>query len=539
MTITSYSNTDYRSLVDDIWFDLVQDYSGRDNIIEYHLLEPSTGYSTDDWGDDYYTEKWEFRNVLSFSQSEAEFIRFAFDELGRLTGATFRESGFQDGILNMIKVDKYLGEDADFGGLTSVANGWYDISYVDDAGDQLTDWEKSTIWHEIGHALGLDHPNKEAEEPNFNLDITVMSYNEVDFEPIKLRPLDIEALRNLWGQTTSPPFQYGVDPTLPTLTTIESTGNTHLFQDADGYAYVKKADYENLLELTDYNGAAYKINNPDNWSILAAETIDGKDQVLWGYFETNSYPSEYQVWEQILWDGYNSGTVNYHLAEENEIQRALIGSDEFVAIADDFGLGTPSTPTPTQTPDPNPPIPAPAPNDDYFFSNPIAETISNIDVPVNKKWSKYLWKKSGKDGIIDYYADKKGKLDKKQNTKIAKKTLSFIDDMLDEVESILGLDFNKAKKSNQADIIFQAKSKSKDASTYKTKYGMEVSFSKTQKKPTQYDMQDINYLTGYALGLKNLKGNSYDAADSVMAANYSDEYLGWSNNDIKALQSIW
>ena len=68
---------------------------------------------------------------------------------------------------------------------------------------------------------------------------------------------------------------------------------------------------------------------------------------------------------------------------------------------------------------------------------------------------------------------------------------------------------------------------------------MEVSFFKTQKKPTQYDMQDINYLTGYALGLKDLKGNSYDAADSVMAANYSDEYLGWSNNDIKALQSIW
>ena len=111
--------------------------------------------------------------------------------------------------------------------------------------------------------------------------------------------------------------------------------------------------------------------------------------------------------------------------------------------------------------------------------------------------------------------------------------------MLDKTEPILGLDFNKAKKSSQADIIFQAKSKSNQAATYKTKYGMEISFSRTQKNPTQYDMQDIAYLTGFALGLKDLKGKSYDAADSVMAANYSDEYLGWSNNDISALQSIW
>jgi hypothetical protein len=191
------------------------------------------------------------------------------------------------------------------------------------------------------------------------------------------------------------------------------------------------------------------------------------------------------------------------------------------------------TPTPTPTPDPTP-TPAPTPD-----PTPTPENNSDIDVPVSKKWSKYLWKKSGKDGIIDYYADKKGKLDKKQNTKIAKKTLSFIDDMLDETESILRLEFNKVKKSYQADIIFQAKSKSKNTSTYKTKYGMEVSFSKTQKKPTQYDMQDIHWLTGYALGLKDLKGNSYDTADSVMATNYSDEYLGWTNNDIKALQSIW
>jgi len=191
------------------------------------------------------------------------------------------------------------------------------------------------------------------------------------------------------------------------------------------------------------------------------------------------------------------------------------------------------TPSPTPTPTPAPaPAPAPTPT-------PTPETNSDIEVPVSKGWAKHLWKKSGKDGIIDYYVDKKGKLDKKLNAKISKKTLSFIDNMLNETESILGIDFNKVKKSGQADIIFQAKSKSNQAGTYKTKYGMEISFSRTQKNPTQYDMQDIAYFTGFALGLKDLKGKSYDAADSAMAANYSDKYLGWSNNDTIALHSIW
>lgn len=183
-----------------------------------------------------------------------------------------------------------------------------------------------------------------------------------------------------------------------------------------------------------------------------------------------------------------------------------------------------------------PPSFTPAPTPD---PTPTPETNSDIDVPVSQNLAKHLWTKSGKDGIIDYYVDKKGKLDKKKNAKISKKTRSFVDDMLDETESILGLDFNKVNKSWKADIIFQAKSNSKFAATYKTKYGMEVSFAKTKTRPTQYDMQDINYLTGIALGLRDLEGESYDTYDSIMAVNYSDEYLGWSENDIKALQSIW
>ena len=531
MAITAYSNTDYRSVADYENYNWLQDYSGNDNVIEYYIQGVA---------DNNYPEY--VNDILDFSAEEKTYIRFAMAEYSRLTGAKFIETtNFDSGILNIFKVDYYIGDYADSSGLCSYEDGWFDISYLDYGGDKISQFDKHGILHEVGHAVGLLHPNNDDSHSDqaFTHKITVMSGNEADFYPTSLRDLDIQAMRNVWGQTASPAFIKGEDPTLPTLSIIESEGNTELLKDSSGNAYVRQDGYENLLTLRDYDGIQYKIDgttyeDPGEWEILAAERIDGIDQVLWGYFGGKSTPSQYYVYKHGLWSGDDG---DWYLYEKNEADFAETGKQGFDQIATRFGIAARSASTPT--PDPNPPIPAPAPNDDYLYSNPIAETISNIDVPVNKKWSKYLWKKSGKDGIIDYYADKKGKLDKKQNTKIAKKTLSFIDDMLDEAESILGLNFNKVKKSNQADIIFQAKSKSKDASTYKTKYGMEVSFSKTQKKPTQYDMQDINYLTGYALGLKHLKGNSYDAADSVMAANYSDEYLGWSNNDIKALQFIW
>ena len=233
-------------------------------------------------------------------------------------------------------------------------------------------------------------------------------------------------------------------------------------------------------------------------------------------------------------------------ADKYREMSSLVEDGNFLNLKDALALAQTYQPSFTPTPEPTPtsgPTPTPEPTP---TSGPTPtpeptspEVISEIDIPVNKKWSKHLWKKSGKDGIIDYYVDKKGKSDKKENTKITKKTLSFLDNMLDDTESPLGLVFNKVKRSKHADIVFQAKSESINVGTQKTKYGMEVSFFKTKKKPTQYDMQDINYLTGYALGLKDLQGENYDTTDSIMAGNYSDEYLGWSNNDMNALLSIW
>ena len=59
MTITSYSNTDYRSVADYESYDLLQDYSGYDNVIEYYIQGVA---------ENYYPEY--VNNILDFSSEE-------------------------------------------------------------------------------------------------------------------------------------------------------------------------------------------------------------------------------------------------------------------------------------------------------------------------------------------------------------------------------------------------------------------------------------------------------------------------------------
>ena len=192
----NYGPYDYRAIVDatSIYSDL-QEASGFDGVIEYHIQDSSDLYRPSYAG-----------TVLNPSTAERDYIDLVFAELGRLTGALFVETEqFEDGVLNVFKVDSYL--DGETVGLTSWDRGWEstDVSWQDEEGDLLTNYEKETILHESGHSVGLEHPNGDGYEPRFTTDITQMSYNPGDrLDEPGYRDLDQEALRKIWQPEATP-----------------------------------------------------------------------------------------------------------------------------------------------------------------------------------------------------------------------------------------------------------------------------------------------------------------------------------------------
>ncbi len=167
---------DIDGITDERWARQLWKFSGRDGIVEYWINDAGRF------------------GMLEMSGKEARFVRRTFRRLDSITGLRFKERRGP----RSTDIDVHSAEQLGSGivGSAVTNNGWFDVIWRDERGGRLTRNERSTIRHELGHVLGLDHPYGDGFNRRYDSSDTVMSYYDGGFA--NYTSSDVKALQALW-----------------------------------------------------------------------------------------------------------------------------------------------------------------------------------------------------------------------------------------------------------------------------------------------------------------------------------------------------
>jgi hypothetical protein len=129
------------------------------------------------------------------SRAEANSIRRTLERVDRLTGLRFVEKRSpRQAVITVQRVPAY--PDSGLLGETVRLRDRFSITWENRNGNRLGREERATITHELGHPLGLGHPNGRPWAFRYDTDDTIMSYNQG--LNTGFTSLDLRALQRLW-----------------------------------------------------------------------------------------------------------------------------------------------------------------------------------------------------------------------------------------------------------------------------------------------------------------------------------------------------